>query len=452
MPRDSSEPVGQLNIGVIGTGIAGMSAAWLLSQAHRVTVYERHGRLGGHSNTVDVPGPSGAIPVDTGFIVYNDLTYPNLVALFQHLGVETQASSMSFAASIGDGALEYSGSDLGGLFAQRSNVIRPRFWRMLRDIVRFYRQAPAVLDDPSAVDWTLGDYLRRGGYSASFVEDHILPVAAAIWSTPAAEISDCPLVPFVRFCVNHGLLRITGRPLWSTVSGGSRKYVQRLTASYADRIRLNSPVASIRRTAYCVEVTMTDGNHASYDGVVIATHADEALGMLVDPSQQERALLGAFPYTENIAILHGDASLMPRRRPVWSSWNYLSGGAGSSRPELCVTYWMNSLQGIDPRVPLFVTLNPFRQPAETATFGRFRYHHPSYDRGALRAQARLAEIQGLNRTWYCGSYFGAGFHEDALASGLAAAEGIGGVRRPWGPPAAAGRDPHWCGKLPSAAE
>ncbi|HSO42997.1 MAG TPA: FAD-dependent oxidoreductase [Rhodospirillales bacterium] len=425
MPRDYDQLPRRLDVAVIGTGVAGLSAAWLLSKAHNVSVYEQDGRVGGHSNTVFVPGLGRAIAVDTGFIVYNELNYPNLTALFAHLGVETQESEMSFGASLDGGSLEYSGSNLVGLFGQRRNLVRPRFWRMLRDILRFYRKAPAILAESSA-PLSLGAYLEREHYSDAFIDDHLLPMAAAIWSTDAATMRDHPAQAFVRFCLNHGLMRVTGRPQWRTVTGGSQAYVKRLTASFGDRITVNARVSAVNRTPAGVIINDANGAITRFDHVVVAAHADQALAMLADPSDDERRLLGAFHYSRNTAILHRDEALMPKRKGVWSSWNYIGG-----TDQVCVTYWMNRLQNLDPRVPLFVTLNPTQPPARGKILRSFQYDHPMYDAAALEAQGRLDRLQGRRNTWYCGSYFGAGFHEDALSSGLAAAELLGGVTRPW---------------------
>lgn len=433
MPRDSSG-VENCDVAIVGAGVAGLAAAWLLSHAHRVTVYEQDGRTGGHAHTVEVAGPDGPIAVDTGFIVYNEPNYPTLSALYRHLQVPTKGSAMSFAASIGDGALEYcGGAGLAGLFAQPRNLVSRAFWRMLRDILRFYRNGPALLDRQDAEHLTLGAYLDGAGYSDEFIHNHLLPMAAAIWSNPVEVMRDHPAVAFVRFCMSHGLMRLGARPQWRTVDGGSRVLIERLTARAASRIRTSASVVRVRRRAGGVLVEDAAGGSAVHDHVVIATHADQALAMLADPSFDERRLLGAFTYTRNKAVLHRDPRLMPQRRRVWSSWNYIAGSGRSAdrTPPVCVTYWMNALQKLDPRVPLFVTLNPCREPAPGLVEGTFWYDHPCYQRAALRAQRDLPDLQGQRRTWFCGSYFGAGFHEDALVSGLAAAEALGGVRRPW---------------------
>lgn len=420
-----------LKIAVVGSGIAGLSAAWLLSRHHHVTLFEADNRLGGHSHTVEAAG----VAVDTGFIVYNDVTYPNLAALFRHLGVETKPSDMSFAVSLDDGRLEYSGTGFSGLFAQGRNAMSPRFWRMLWDLIRFYRKAP--LDAAQLGATSLGDYLDAAGYGAAFRNDHLFPMAAAIWSTPAADIGNYPATAFIRFCETHGLLKLSGRPIWRTVDGGSRSYV-RCLAKAVPEIVSNHPVKTISRLPGGVEIVGETGDRRPFDHVVVATHADQALDMIADPSADERRLLGAFSYVGNDAILHSDAGLMPRRRKVWSSWNYMSCNAGDNR-QLAVTYWMNRLQGIADETPLFVTLNPHRQIESARVVERLHYRHPSFNATAMAAQQKLWALQGRRNTWFCGAYFGAGFHEDGLQSGLAVAEALGGVRRPWIVPNESGR-------------
>ena len=425
-------PQRPLDIAVVGSGVAGMSAAWLLSGRHRVTVYEKDGRLGGHSHTVEAPSPAGPIPVDMGFIVYNEANYPNLTALFDWLGVRTRASDMSFGVSLDGGRLEYSSNSALSLFAQKRNLLSPRFWSMLSDLIRFYREAPA---DCCALDQrltSLGDYLCEQGYGRAFQDDHLLPQAAAIWSTTAAGIRDFPAAAFIRLCQNHGLLRLKGRPAWRTVDGGSRAYVELLTAAYAEQVKVGCGVRAVRRTPEGVFILDAGGQVRRYDHVVIAAHADQALRLLQDPSDQERVLLGAFRYTANRAVLHADARLMPRRRACWSSWNYVGErpGDGGSR-DLCVSYWMNRLQGLPDHTPLFVTLNPPVDPDPATVIHAETYEHPLFDAAAIRAQRSLWSLQGRRNTWYCGSYFGSGFHEDGLQAGLACAEALGGVRRPW---------------------
>ncbi len=420
----------RLKIAVIGTGISGMAAAWLLAKRHDVTVYERADRIGGHSNTVDAHTPQGVVPVDTGFIVYNEQTYPNLTAMFAHLDVPTIASEMSFAVSLDDGALEYAGGDrIAPLFAQKRNLLRPRFWSMLRDLYRFYRDAPGDIArlGPQA---TLGDYLKVGGYGVAFRDDHLLPMAAAIWSAPAKAMLDYPAAAFIRFNDNHGLLKLTNRPVWRTVRGGSRAYVNKLTASYAGHIRLNENIVSIRRNPDGVEIDTATGDTQRYDHVVMATHADQALSLLDNASRDERAVLTKFRYSRNLAVLHCDEGLMPRRRAVWSSWNYIGARDGADAG-VTVSYWMNRLQNLSTEKPLIVTLNPQRPPHAGTIYHSEVYEHPMLDTAALAAQGRLWSLQGVNRTWFCGAYFGAGFHEDGLQAGLAVAEQLGNVRRPW---------------------
>ena len=418
------------NIAVIGTGISGMSAAWLLSQKHNVTVYECDRRIGGHSNTVTVPGANGDIAVDTGFIVFNENTYPNLTALFEHLKVPTQASDMSFSVSLAGGELEYSGTNLSGLFAEKRNLFRPRFWSMLRDLHRFYREAPRDLVLLEQVHTTLGDYLDAGAYGTPFRHDHLLPMAAAIWSAPAQTILNYPAASFIRFQDNHGLLRMWNWPTWRTVLGGSRAYVERLTQAYADRIRVGAGVTSVHRTPDFIIVRDARGHVETFDDVVIAAHADQALAMLDNPTPDERRLLGAFRYSRNVAVLHSDQTLMPRRRAVWSSWNHI-GHEGGDESEGCpaVTYWMNFLQHIPQGNPLFVTLNPPREPRNA--LHQEIYDHPLFDSAAITAQRELWSLQGRRNTWFAGAYFGSGFHEDGLQAGLAVAEALGRVRRPW---------------------
>lgn len=417
-----------MRIAVVGSGISGLSAAWLLSRAHDVTLFERGTRAGGHSNTVDIDLPDGRVPVDTGFIVYNEANYPNLTALFDHLGVETTATKMSFALSLDDGAYEYSGS-LAGFFGQASNALDPGHWKLFFEILRFFREAPAAIERGEG-PLTLGDALVARGYSRRFIEDHLLPMGAAIWSTPMDSMLQYPAGAFLRFYRNHGLLKLLGRPHWRTVTGGSREYVRRLLAESPIDIRLDSGVTRIVRRGAKVFVENRDGVAHGFDHVVIATHADQALGLLADADPFERELLGAFGYQKNLAVLHTDQTLMPRRRRLWASWNYMKRSAGTDS-DLCVSYWMNSLQTLATGTDVFVTLNPPVAPAPEKTHGTFEYDHPVFDAAAAAARDRLWHLQGRRRTWFCGSYFGDGFHEDGLQSGLAVAEQLGGLRRPW---------------------
>ena len=417
-------------IAVVGAGISGLAAAWLLGKRHRVTLYEREARLGGHSNTVDAPGPNGPIGVDTGFIVLNDATYPNLLALFDHLRVPVAPTEMSFAVSLDGGAYEYAGSGLASLFGQPSNLLRPAHYRMITDIVRFFREAPGLIAMPAAASPTLGAFLSQGGYSEPFIARHILPMAAAIWSTPAKQILEFPAASFARFFANHGLLQTRDRPQWRTVVGGSRVYVAAMLDDFDGDVRKACPATRLRRTADGVTITSADGREQAFDACILACHADEALGLLGDADADERVILGAFRYASNRAVLHSDPSLMPKRRRLWSSWNYL-GSRNGDGDAMAVSYFMNKLQPLGAAPDTFVTLNPPRPIAPGRTIAAFDYAHPMFDEAAIAAQPRLWDIQGRRHTWFCGSYFGHGFHEDGLQAGLAVAEAIGGVRRPW---------------------
>ena len=440
----------RLRIAVAGTGISGLAAAWLLSSRHDVTVYEKAERPGGHSNTVIADCPEGEVPVDTGFIVYNEANYPNLTAMFDHLGVETQGSNMSFAASLDTGGrrrFEYSGSGLNGLFADRRNIASLRMWRMIGDIVKLYRAAPALMFAEGLDEKPLGDFLREQGYSASLRDDHLLPMCAAIWSLPVERVEQFPALAFLRFFDNHGLMRLKNRPVWRTVTGGSREYVRKLAQPLEGRIRYGAGVARVARDAAGVTVTDERGESERYDHIVIASHSDEALAMLGDADREETRILGALPYQRNVAWLHSDASFMPQERRVWASWNYMGGGAGSP---VCVSYWMNRLQALPTERQLFVTLNPSHEPAPGTVVTRIDYDHPVFDAGAFAAQRELWQLQGKRRTWFCGAYFGSGFHEDGLQAGLAVAEELGGVRRPWTVENASGRI-HLAGRAKEAA-
>jgi uncharacterized protein len=418
----------RLSVAVVGSGISGLSAAWLLAKGHEVTLYEADERIGGHSNTAEVEAGGRRVRVDTGFIVYNEPCYPNLTALFDQLGVPTAPSQMTFSVSLDGSRLEYAGSDFRGLFAQPSNVFKPRFWAMLAELLRFYRIAPRDL--ATLGDESLGEYLDRRKVGRAFREDHLYPMAAAIWSTPAAKVGEYPAAAFLRFCQNHGLMRLTGRPVWRTIVGGSQEYVRRLSAPFADSIVRGAPVRAIFRDGADVEIVDASERRRRFDHVVIATHADQALRMLAAPTRDERRLLSAFRYSTNETFLHSDENLMPRRRAAWTSWNYLSDAQGRDR-KLSVTYWMNRLQPLGDAPDLFVTLNPLRNIREGRILARYVYEHPLFDATTFQAQRELWSLQGGLSTWFCGAYFGAGFHEDGLQAGLAVAEDLGGLRRPW---------------------
>lgn len=444
----STAPFRPLDIAVVGTGIAGLSAAWLLSRTHKVTVYEQHEYAGGHSNTVDVSLDPQSLnsssldnrqtSVDTGFIVYNPVNYPNLVALFEHLEVPTKASEMSFAASLADGTLEYSGTDLNGLFAQRRNLVRPRFLKMLRDLMRFYERAPRLVNDVELRRVSLGDFLRREKFSDAFIYDHLMPMGAAIWSSSVDQMLSFPTLAFLRFFRNHGLVQLRDRPQWRTVDGGSREYVARVLADTHGDIHYRTPVTRVLRDGVGVTLMTHDGPRR-HDHVVLACHSDQALRMLDNPSAGEADTLGSIRYQPNTAILHTDTGLMPHRRRAWASWNFIGTRNGSPQDTLCVTYWMNQLQSLDTPEPVFVTLNPNREIDPQRILRAFDYEHPIFDRAALAAQERLWDLQGNQNTWFCGAWFGSGFHEDGIQAGLAVAERLGGVQRPWQVPDPSGR-------------
>lgn len=412
-------------IAVIGAGISGLGAAWALARHHDVAVFEASPTPGGHSNTIEVNYDGKQIAVDTGFIVFNDWNYPNLTRLFAHLDVPAIKSDMSFAVSVGQGELEWSGNNLATLFAQKRNLLRPSFHRMWRDILRFNKGAVADLAAGHLSGLSLGDYLAQGKYSDSFMLDYLLPMGAAIWSSPLAEMMDFPAETFANFFKNHGLLSIDDRPQWYTVQGGSREYVKRLLANSEFTLHLHMPIHAVQRTDDGVNV-VTARSTSHFDQVVLACHADQALRLLDDrASTQERSLLGNFRFQPNRAVLHRDPALMPRRRNVWASWNYLSEPRRDLQRRVGLTYWMNLLQSIDYNRPLFVTMNPVTEPREDMVFAEFVYEHPLFDRAAIDAQTRLGEIQGNDRLWFCGAWCKYGFHEDGLTAGLRVAEALG---------------------------
>jgi predicted NAD/FAD-binding protein len=420
-----------MRIAVIGSGISGLSAALRLQPQHEVVLYESDPRPGGHAYTVDVTLDGIRAPVDTGFLVYNERTYPLLIALFQELGVREAPTDMSFAASIGPHRLEWCGSNLRSVFAQPSNLLSLGFWRMLRDILRFNREATALALDAQAasrLDEPLERYLKRERYSVEFRDGYLLPMAAAIWSCSTATMTQFPLGSFVRFFHNHGLLQVEGRPRWMTVEGGSREYVSRILARLRD-VRLSEPVKSVVRRPGGRSTVHSESAVEQFDQVVLACHSDQALALLADPSEDEHAILSAIRYQPNRAVLHTDAALMPARRRAWAAWNYLSDGRPGA-PAVSVTYWLNRLQPLPFQTPVFVSLNPLTEPAPGALIREIQYAHPIFDSAATRAQRRLESLQGRRGTWYAGAWTGYGFHEDGLRSGLEVAEGIGRLARP----------------------
>ncbi len=413
-------------VAVVGTGVSGLSAAWLLAKSCDVVVYEKEGRLGGHSNTVDVPVKGAAVPVDTGFIVYNEPSYPNFTAMLDHLGVASEPSCMSFGVSINAGAVEYSGQTFSSVFARRSNAASPTFWKMLTDIPKFHRDARETLRAGFCEHASLGDFVAHGRYGRGFREHFLKPMAAAIWSTPQMKVFDYPAFSFLRFFENHGLLQVLNLPEWQTVSGGSRSYVRELEKSFADNVRLGAGVRSVARVGGKVVVTDHQGHRDVFDAVVVAAHADAARAMVRDLGERERSVLSAFQYQQNRAVLHMDPRQMPRRKRAWSSWNYIGDeNAGA------VTYWMNRLQNLSCEENIFVTLNPVNDIDPAKKIAEFSYDHPMFNTATERAQADIWDIQGRGGVWYAGAHLGHGFHEDGLQSGLAVAEAIGGVNRPW---------------------
>tara|TARA_R110002095_G_scaffold174155_4_gene151597 strand:+ start:910 stop:2208 length:1299 start_codon:yes stop_codon:yes gene_type:complete len=421
-----------MKIAVIGSGISGNSAAWSLHSKHQVTLYERRNRPGGHSATVDIDYSGETISVDTGFIVYNALNYPNLTAMFDHLGVATEPSDMSFSFSRRGGS-EWSDSIPRGIFAQKRNMFSPSFLWMLREIFRFNRQCLGDLAANKLSGLSLGNYLDKRKFSKRFRNEYLVPMGSAIWSTPAAEMLAFPVESFANFFNNHRLLHFE-RPRWRTVTGGSRTYVDKLLAPLASNMRLGCEAVSVVRNRDGVTIRDNHGQSDSFDQVIMAGHSDQTLKALSDASADESDILSRVRFKPNRVYLHRDPSLMPQRKGAWAAWNYLS-EAQPEGTDVSVTYWMNKLQGIDENKPLFISLNSVRLPEDHLIFDVFEYDHPQYDSSALAAQKMLDRIQGVNRTWFCGAWTGYGFHEDGLTSGLRVAEKLGGVI-PWRPVAA----------------
>jgi predicted NAD/FAD-binding protein len=406
-----------MKIAVVGTGIAGNVAAYRLAREHEVTVFEADRRIGGHTHTVPVEHAGRRYAIDTGFIVFNDRTYPNFLALLEELGVGWQDSDMSFSVRHEGSGLEYKGATINSLFSQRGNLLRPSFYRMILDILRFNREAPALLDS-AAGDISLDRFLQQGGYSRQFVEHYIMQMGAAIWSARPEVMGQMPARFFVRFFDNHGLLTIDDRPVWRVVRGGSDSYVEKLVAGHRDRIRLGAPVEAVWRCQDHVLLKARGAEKERFDQVFIAAHSDQALAMLADPSPEEREVLGAIAYQPNEAVLHTDATLMPSRRLAWAAWNYHILERRQER--VALTYNMNILQSIDAPVQFCVTLNNTAAIDPDRVIGTYRYEHPVFTPQAVAAQSRHAEINGSRRTYYCGAYWRYGFHEDGVVSALAA--------------------------------
>lgn len=412
-----------MKIAIVGSGIAGLTCAYLLNRKHDIQVFEAGDWIGGHTHTVDVQVEGRRYAIDTGFIVFNDWTYPNFIRLLGQVGVAFKPTEMSFSVSDPSSGVEYNGHDLNSLFAQRSNLWSPAFWGMLRDILRFNRQS---LDDLASdriyADTTLGQYLQRNGYGRRFIEHYIVPMGSAIWSMSLADMLGFPLQFFVRFCKNHGLLSVSDRPTWQVIEGGSRSYVAPLTASFAERIRLNCPVSRVVRDDNGVALHSAAGEER-FDKVVFACHSDQALALLDQASTAERDILGALPYASNDVVLHTDTRLLPERPLAWASWNYRLGGP-SDQPA-AVTYNMNILQGIDSATTFCVSLNQSAAIDPGKILARFRYAHPQYSLAGTAAQARWQELQGAQHSYFCGAYWANGFHEDGVVSALRVARAFG---------------------------
>ena len=404
-----------MKIAIIGGGIAGNVVAHHLHRAHDITVFESASHVGGHTHTHDVELDGERHQIDTGFIVFNDWTYPNFIALLNELGVESQPSAMSFSVRNELSGLEYNGTSLNSLFAQRWNVLRPSFHRMIRDILRFNREAPQILD--SKEEFSLGDYLAREGYARPFIDNYLIPMGAAIWSTDPARMLAFPARFFVRFFHNHGMLSVDERPQWRAIRGGSARYVEKLVAPFRDRIRLNAPVQSVRRMPGHVLVKTRDAEAERFDYAFLACHSDQALRLLADASPLERDVLGAIPYQPNQAVLHTDTSLLPRKKLAWAAWNY---HVGADQDSAKLTYNMNILQNLKSRHTFCVTLNRTADIAPGKIIKRLSYDHPLYTPAGVAAQQRQHEVNGVNRTFYCGAYWRNGFHEDGVVSALAA--------------------------------
>jgi uncharacterized protein len=417
-----------MRIAVIGGGISGMGAAYLLHRDHTVTLYEKAPKIGGHTRTLTINYDGVTIPVDTGFIVFNHKNYPNLVGLFKHLGVETQKSDMSFGISLDGGRLEWSAQTLASVFGQRSNFIKPSFYRMLLHMRRFFKEAPKVLEEEAII--SLGELLDRLKLGKEFRDHFLLPMGGAIWSCTPEMMLAFPAQTFVRFFQNHGLLSVSDQPQWYTVTGGSQRYVEKITAPMQSSIKTGCASLRVRHLPdNTVEVEDSREEKAVYDHVILACHADEARAMLVDADDKERRILGAFSYTENVAYLHRDEALMPKRKSCWASWIYLKESAKGEHA-IAVSYWMNNLQGIDKKYPLFVTLNPITPPRDDKMFDVHTFTHPVFTKEAIAAQKEMPTIQGKRNTWFCGAYHRYGFHEDGLMSAVGVAKQLG-AKIPW---------------------
>lgn len=414
-----------MKIAIIGAGISGLGAAWLLHPHHDITVFEKNDYIGGHSRTIDVDMSGRRVPVDTGFIVFNDWNYPNLLSLFDHLDVPYEKSDMSFGVSIANGFLEYSSN---GLFAQKRNILRPAYWRMIADIIRFNKQAERYLDCAPSI--TLGQCLDELKMGEWFRHYYLLAMGAAIWSCPVSAILDFPAATYIRFFKNHGLLNITHRPQWYTVNGGSRSYVSRLTAGFQSKILTRCAIESVSRKDNQIILRDQKGDQHIFDQVIFACHPDEAMAMIDTPSDKIRNVIGKFRYQANTVITHSDLSFMPARRACWASWIYLSDTQKDDKPSVSLSYWMNNLQPLGTDDPVIVTLNPGRRPDPSLIHDEHVFHHPVFDEDAITAQRQLDTVQGEDGLWFCGAYQRYGFHEDGLLSAVNVVRKMG-VSVPW---------------------
>ena len=430
----------QESIAVIGSGITGLSACWLLHEKYEITLFEKNNYLGGHTHTHDVEEKDKNLAIDSGFIIYNEKNYPNLVGLFKALDVKTQTTDMSFAFSLNQGELEYAGSDLLGMFAQKSNIFNPKHWKLLKEIVRFNKTAHAQLNKleiEKSTDYSLGDFLRKHSFSRDLQQNYLLPMGAAIWSCPVEVMYNFPAFSFLRFFANHGLIDLKDRPQWRSVVGGSREYIRKMLPTLDTQISIKAGAKLVKRSEHGIEIFTENQSH-KFDQVIFACHADEALKLLDEASPNETDILACFNYQENKTYLHTDTSLMPKRRNAWCCWNYLAQSDNHSSKntihknnndindkKVTATYWMNKLQSIEANKHYLVTLNPYQEINPSKIIKMMTYHHPVFDNDAINAQSRLDELQGINNSWFCGSYAGYGFHEDGLASSVAVCEKLG---------------------------
>lgn len=418
-----------MRIAIIGSGISGNGVAYLLHQHHDITIYEKNDYIGGHSRTINVQTLEGDVPVDTGFIVFNERNYPHLTALFKHLNVPVTKSDMSFGVSINNGWLEYGTyNKIAGLFAQKQNLIRPKYWKFLIDVLKFNKDARKYLENETTL--TLGQLLDEMKLGTWFREYYLLAMGAAIWSTPTTKMLDFPALTFLQFFDNHGLLTINDHPQWHTVTGGSKEYVQRITAPFADKIKVYCAVTKVTRETEGIRVNDLQGGSEIYDKVIFACHSDQIMTLLSNPTEQEKEIIGAVKYQPNEMILHTDTSFMQKRKKAWSSWAYLSEDIKDTSPNVSLSYWMNNLQPLKTNTPIIVTLNPGREPDPNLIQDRYSFEHPVFDSSAIQAQKDLEDIQGKDGIYYCGAWLRYGFHEDGLLSAVNVAKHFG-VVPPW---------------------